>query len=109
MADHIYDATNDNLHEYLGKGFGEWRLMQLIENDQGLKIGVYYKITGYGETSYTVVNAGSATPVLEEYGLSLNDYNGTISTYIVKGELLNATLGGKLPRRNSKIYRNGIS
>ena len=66
MAQHIYNATEEHINVNLGEKFGGWKLSYIYVNDEGLKIGVYYKTTPEGITSYTIANAGSEINVLKD-------------------------------------------
>ncbi len=74
MARHIYGASNsDTKKATLGKGFGMWKLKKIYENNQGLKIGVYYKDVN-GIISYALVNAGSAFNLFGDFSGTYNDW-----------------------------------
>ncbi len=60
MAQHIYDATESDINQPLEDKYGGWTLKQIINNDEGLKIGVYSKQIE-NNTGYTLVNKGSDT------------------------------------------------
>ena len=78
MAKHIYGATEDDINkkinngEYLG--LHSWRLESIIENKQGLKIGVYYYVDLDGVISYAIVNAGSTLDVFNDLDGVYNDW-----------------------------------
>ncbi|MBJ6361856.1 RHS repeat-associated core domain-containing protein, partial [Paenibacillus sp. GCM10012307] len=58
MAQHIYSASTKDY--YVGVT-GGWKLQNIINNSEGLKIGVYYRTDGKGVIEYAFVNKGSST------------------------------------------------
>ncbi len=60
MAKHIYTATEDTLEDEPEDYMGGWKLIEIIGNSEGLKIGVYARGTG-DDISYTLVNKGTTT------------------------------------------------
>ncbi len=83
MARHIYGATKNNYRIDLGAEFGGWKLQKILIDDNGFKMGVYYK-TVNGHTGYAIVNAGTTTwndcvdDVAQPFGLS-SDMKRSIS------------------------------
>ncbi len=61
MAQHIYDASEEYYNEDLGDDFGGWKLQRIITNEEGLKIGVYYRTLDEDVVEYSLVNKGSTT------------------------------------------------
>ena len=60
MAQHVYDITDEDKNKDLGKDFGGWMLLDIMTNNEGLKIGVYAK-TVDGIAGYVLVNKGTTT------------------------------------------------
>ena len=65
MARHIYKATNEMYYKDLGEEFGGWKLKDIYENEEGLKIGIYY-FERNGVFSYALVNAGSEINIFKD-------------------------------------------
>lgn len=58
MAQHIYSATDMDYNKSL---YGGWQLIDIIPNDEGLKMGVYSRVKKDGYTEYALVNKGTDT------------------------------------------------
>jgi hypothetical protein len=60
MAQHIYNATDEDKNKDLGKDFGGWMLLDIMTNEEGLKMGVYTK-TVEDTTGYALINKGTTS------------------------------------------------
>jgi RHS repeat-associated protein len=59
MAQHIYGATEEDVINQ--KHLGDWTIIDILINEEGLKIGVYSKVKTDGSTEFALVNKGSST------------------------------------------------
>ncbi|GIO42346.1 hypothetical protein [Paenibacillus apis] len=60
MAQHIYGATEDDIQSQTRMD-GGWTIIDIMTNDEGLKMGVYSRLKKDGATEYSLVNKGTTT------------------------------------------------
>ena len=67
MADHIYDAKAPKENQVVSvPNAGQWFLEDIKTNNEGLKMGIYYKTNSSGKKEYALVNKG--TSILGDWG-----------------------------------------
>ncbi len=71
MADHIYSATRDDIGVILGDKFNDWKLYDILINDDGIRMGVYRRYNANGVAEYAVVNKGTTVDNLIDWANNL--------------------------------------
>ena len=74
MASHVYNAVQNDAFNGLGKDYNGWQLEYIHENEEGLKIGIYYKIGPDDTISYSLAFAGSEIRFITHFDDFYNDW-----------------------------------